>query len=63
MKFLDKVELSIIPDDLPTYRQAIRDVLKDDGVVDTEFRTVTGSGNLRWLHARGNLYALREENI
>ncbi len=57
MKFLDKVELSIIPDDLPTYRQAIRDVLKDDGVVDTEFRTVTGSGNLRWLHARGNLYA------
>lgn len=57
MKFLDKVELSIIPDDLPTYRQAIRDVLKDDGVVDTEFRTVTGSGNLRWLHVRGNLYA------
>ena len=32
-------------------------MLKDDGVVDTEFRTVTGSGNLRWLHARGNLYA------
>ncbi len=57
MKYLDRVELSIIPDDLPTYRQAIRDVLKDDGVVDTEFRTVTGSGNLRWLHVRGNLYA------
>ncbi len=57
MKYLERVELSIIPDDLPTYRQAIRDVLKDDGVVDTEFRTVTGSGNLRWLHARGNLYA------
>lgn len=57
MKYLEKVELSIIPDDLPTYRQAIRDVLKDDGVVDTEFRTVTGSGNLRWLHVRGNLYA------
>lgn len=57
MKFLEKVELSIIPDDLPTYRQAIRDVLKDDGVVDAEFRTVTGSGDLRWLHVRGNLYA------
>ena len=57
MKYLEKVERSIIPDDLPTYRQAIRDVLKDDGVVDTEFRTVTGSGNLRWLHVRGNLYA------
>ena len=56
MKYLEKVERSIIPDDLPTYRQAIRDVLKDDGVVDTEFRTVTGSGNLRWLHVRGNLY-------
>ncbi len=57
MKYLEKVELSIIPDDLPIYRQAIRDVLKDDGVVDTEFRTVTGSGDLRWLHVRGNLYA------
>ncbi len=57
MKFLEKVELSIIPDDIPTFRQAIRDVLKDDGVVDTEFRTVTGSGGLRWLHVRGNLYA------
>lgn len=57
MKYLEKVERSIIPDDLPTYRQAIRDVLKDDGVVDAEFRTVTGSGGLRWLHVRGNLYA------
>lgn len=57
MKFLEKVERSIIPDDLPTYRQAIRDVLKDDGVVDAEFRTVTGNGSLRWLHVRGNLYA------
>ncbi len=57
MKFLEKVELSIIPEDIPIYRQGIRDVLKDDGVVDVEFRTVTGSGNLRWLHVRGNLYA------
>ena len=57
MKYLEKVERSIIPEDIPTYKQAIRDVLKDDGVVDTEFRTVTGSGGLRWLHCRGNLYA------
>lgn len=57
MKYLEKVERSIIPEDIPTYRQAIRDVLKDDGVVNTEFRTVTGSGGLRWLHVRGNLYA------
>lgn len=57
MKYLEKVERSIIPEDIPTYKQAIRDVLKDDGVVNTEFRTVTGSGGLRWLHVRGNLYA------
>lgn len=57
MKYLEKLEFSIIPDDIPIYRQAIRDVLKDDGVVDVDFRTVTGSGNLRWLHVRGNLYA------
>ena len=40
MKFLEKVELSIIPEDIPIYRQGIRDVLKDDGVVDVEFRTL-----------------------
>ena len=57
MKYLEKVERSIIPEDIPTYKQAIRDVLKDDGVVDTEFRTVTGSGGLRWLHCGGDLYA------
>lgn len=57
MKYLEKVELSIIPEDIPIYKQAIRNVLKDDGVVDAEFRTVTGSGGLRWLHVRGNLYA------
>ncbi len=61
MKYLEKVERSIIPEDIPTYRQAIRDVLKDDGVVDVEFRTVTGSGGLRWLHVRGNLYAREEK--
>ncbi len=57
MKYLEKVERSIIPEDIPTFKQAIADVLKDDGVVDVEFRTVTGSGGLRWLHIRGNLYA------
>ncbi len=57
MKYLEKVERSIIPEDIPTFNQAIADVLKDDGVVDVEFRTVTGSGGLRWLHIRGNLYA------
>lgn len=61
MKFLEKIEMSIIPEDLPGFRQAISDVLKDDGAVDVEFRTVTGNGSLRWLHVRGNLYA-REGN-
>lgn len=57
MKYLKKIEVSIIPEDMPSFRQAIADVLKDDGAVDVEFRTVTGSGGLRWLHVRGNLYA------
>ncbi|MDE7177052.1 MAG: diguanylate cyclase [Lachnospiraceae bacterium] len=57
MKYLERLDLSIIPEDLPNFYQAIDDVLKDDGVVDVEFRTVTGSGGLRWIHVRGNLYA------
>lgn len=57
MKYLERIDLVIIPEDLPTLHQAVEDVLKDDGVVDVEFRTVTDSGGLRWLHARGNLYA------
>lgn len=57
MKYLKNVERNIIPEDLPVYRQGISDVLKDDGAVDVEFRTVTGSGGLRWISVRGNLYS------
>ncbi len=57
MKFIEKVEMSIIPEDLPIFRQGIEDVLKDDGAIDVEFRTVTGTGGLRWLHVRANLYS------
>lgn len=57
MKYLEKIDMVIIPEDMPVFQQAIEDVLKDDGVVEVEFRTVTGSGGLRWLHVRGNLYA------
>ncbi len=57
MKLVEKVEMSIIPEDLPIFRQGIEDVLKDDGAIDVEFRTVTGSGGLRWLHVRANLYS------
>ena len=57
MKVLKKIEMSIIPEDLPIFRQGIEDVLKDDGAIDVEFRTVTGSGGLRWLYTRANLYS------
>ncbi|MBD5486652.1 MAG: diguanylate cyclase [Lachnospiraceae bacterium] len=60
MRFMKKVEMSIIPEDLRIYKQGIVDVLKDDGAVDVEFRTVTGSGGLRWLHVRGNLYSRKD---
>ena len=61
MKFLNKIEMNIIPEDLPIYQQGIEDVLKDDGAVEIEFRTVTGSGGLRWLHVRGNLYSREDD--
>ena len=57
MKLMKKIERNIIPEDLEIFQQGIEDVLKDDGAVDIDFRTVTGSGGLRWLHARGNLYS------
>lgn len=57
MNYLKEVKMSIIPEDIPIYEQGIKDVLKDDGSVETEFRTVTGKGNIRWLQVRGNLYA------
>lgn len=61
MQYLKDVRLNIIPEDLPVFEQAIADVLKDDGAVETEFRTVTGNGSLRWLQVRGNLYAREGE--
>ncbi|MCM1175246.1 MAG: diguanylate cyclase [Blautia sp.] len=57
MQYLKNVRMSIIPEDLPIFEQGIADVLKDDGSIEVEFRTVTASGGLRWLQVRGNLYA------
>lgn len=55
------VRNSIIPDDLPVLEQAIIDVLRDDGAVDFEIRTVTMSGGMRWLQVRANLYARKDD--
>ena len=57
MQYLKNVRMSIIPEDLPVFEQGIADVLKDDGSIEIEFRTVTADGGLRWLQVRGNLYA------
>lgn len=56
-RYLKNIRFSIIPDDLNVFEQAIADTLKADGAVDVEFRTVTGSGSVRWLQVRSNLYS------
>lgn len=56
-KYMKNIRRNVIPDDIPIFEQAIEDILKDDGSVDVEFRTVTADGSLRWLHVRGNLYS------
>ena len=55
-KMVADIRRVVIPDDLPAFESGLDDVLSDNGAVDYEFRTVTGDGNLRWLHVRANLY-------
>lgn len=55
-KMLLNIRRNVIPDDLAIFESGLDDVLSDNGAVDFEFRTVTGDGNLRWLHVRANLY-------
>ncbi len=55
------VRNSIIPEDMPVLEQAIIDILRDDGAVDFELRTVTLSGGMRWLQVRANLYARHDD--
>lgn len=57
MNYLKEARRSIIPEDIPIFEQGIKDMLRDDGSVEVEFRTVTANGNIRWLQVRGNLYA------
>lgn len=59
-KMLKNIRLNIIPDDLPIFEEGIDDIMKDDGAVDFEFRTVTGDGSIRWLQVRANLYGKLE---
>lgn len=55
-KMMADVRRNVIPDDLPMFESGLDDILSDNGAVDFEFRTVTGDGNIRWLHVRANLY-------
>lgn len=55
-RYVSNMVSLILEEDKPKFWQAIEDVLKDDGAVDLEIRTVTASGSLRWLQIRGNLY-------
>lgn len=57
MKYLLRFQQSIIVEDQENFNHGIKDILKDDGSTEFEFRTVTASGGLRWLQVRGNLYA------
>ena len=55
--WVNKLMSMIIEEDRDKVWQAIEDVLKDDGAVDVDFRTVTATGSLRWIQARANLYS------
>ena len=62
IKYVNRLLSLILEEDKPKFWQAVEDVLKDDGAVDVEFRTVTASGSLRWLQVRGNLYERTNEH-
>ncbi len=59
-KMVADIRRVVIPDDLPIFESGLDDILSDNGAVDYEFRTVTGDGNLRWLHVRANLYGKQD---
>ncbi|MBR4993185.1 MAG: PAS domain-containing protein [Lachnospiraceae bacterium] len=56
-KYVRNIRYCILPEDIPVFDQGIVECLKADGPVDTEFRTITGKGELRWLYTRCNLYS------
>lgn len=59
-RMFKNVRRNIVPEDMPRFDQAITDVLKDDGAVEVEVRTVTADGSLRWIQIRANLYGVMD---
>lgn len=59
-KMVTNIRRNVIPDDMTVFESGLDDVLSDNGAVDYEFRTVTGDGNVRWLHIRANLYGKQD---
>jgi len=57
MRYVLRYKDLILPEDFGTFRQGIEDILKDDGPIDFEIRTITSNGNIRWLQLRGNLFS------
>lgn len=55
-KYVSNMLSLILDEDKPKFWQGMEDVLKDDGAIDLEVRTVTASGSLRWIQMRANLY-------
>ena len=60
-KYVSNMLSLILEEDKPKFWQGMEDVLKDDGAIDLEMRTVTASGSLRWLQVRANLYEKTED--
>ena len=57
MRYAANLLKTMLVEDRETFWQGINDILKDDGAVEFEFRTITAQGSLRWLQVRGNLYS------
>ena len=46
----------IHPEDRPSYEQKLETALKDGSRLESEYRIITPSGNIRWMHQIGKLY-------
>ncbi len=62
MRYANNLLRVMLVEDRETFWQGINDVLKDDGPVEIEFRTITSQGSLRWFQVRGNLYSRQDDS-